>query len=191
MPSWIVAFFILCLVSVCGSLVYTIVRQTIDKTSAEGFQSPTESLKAKAKAKGAVDLSGCADIPLSAFDTKLVLSYLSADYNYAISNYSVGALNYLPKIQKSFNEGSVQTQMAMSALLGRYLALNGGSAGTPGPGYTKTSPGNYVAQLLGAQDLLTPSTIDTSSPIYPSFKAAYAVSMCPKVNKNWVSTADF
>ena len=187
MPNWIVAFFILSLVSLCGALVYTIVRPTIDKQRAEGFQSPTETPKAKV----VVDLSGCADIPLSAFDSKLVLSYLSADYNYAISNYSVGALNYLPKIQKSFSEGSVQTQMVMSALLGRYLALNGGSAGTPGPGYTKTSPGNYVAQLSGAQDLLTPPTIDTSSPIYPSFKAAYAVSMCPKVNKNWVSTADF
>ena len=137
------------------------------------------------------DISGCAGIKLTQFNADLVLSYLSPDLAYAISSYSVGGMNYLPKIQKAFNEGDANTQMAIAALVGRYLAFNGGSAAIPGPGYTNTSPGNYVAQTEGATTLLKPKRVDKTSPIYDSFMAAQTVAFCNKLNKFWVSTADF
>jgi hypothetical protein len=137
------------------------------------------------------DVSGCAGIPLSEFNTDIVLSYISPDIQYAIMSYSIGSYNYLSTIQNAFKQGTTTTQMAMSALLGRYLAFNGGSAAIPGPGYTNTSPGNYVAQMKGATELLKPLKIDTASPVYKSYKAATDVAMCPNLNKRWTTTEDF
>ena len=158
----------------------------------EGFESrPVTDSASELPGIPLPDISGCAAIPLSKFDVNVVLSYISPDIQYAIMSYSIGSYNYLPTIQKAFKQADTSTQMAMSALLGRYLAFNGGSAAIPGPGYTNTSPGNYVAQMKGATDLLNPATVDTSSPVYPSFDAAKTVAMCPQFNKGWVSTADF
>jgi hypothetical protein len=137
------------------------------------------------------DVSGCAGIPLFDFNTDLVLSYLAPDIAYAIMSYSVGGYNYLPTLQTAFKDADATTQMAMSALLGRYLAFNGGSAAIPGPGYTNTSPGNYVAQMKGAAELLKPTNINILSPVYKSFNAATTVAFCRSLNKRWVSTADF
>lgn len=134
---------------------------------------------------------GCTGIPLSDFNTELVLSYIPPDIAYAIMSYSTGGYNYLPTIKKAFKDADTSRQMAMSALLGRYLAFNGGSAAIPGPGYGNTSPGNYVAQMKGATDILIPINVDTSLPVYGSFRAATAVALCPALNKGWVSTADF
>jgi len=158
----------------------------------EGFANQTVTDSAS-DISGALptDVSGCAGIPLSDFNTDIVLSYIAPDIQYAIMSYSIGSYNYLPKIQQVFKQGSPTEQMAISALLGRYLALNGGSAAIPGPGFTNTSPGNYVAQMKGSADLLKPIKIDTSSPVYKSFQAATTVALCPKFNKRWVSTADF
>jgi len=158
----------------------------------EGFANQTVTDSAS-DISGALptDVSGCAGIPLVDFNSELVLSYIAPDIQYAIMSYSIGSYNYLPKIQQVFKQGSPTEQMAISALLGRYLALNGGSAAIPGPGFTNTSPGNYVAQMKGSADLLKPIKIDTSSPVYKSFQAATTVALCPKFNKRWVSTADF
>jgi hypothetical protein len=158
----------------------------------EGFANQTVTDSAS-DISGALptDVSGCAGIPLVDFNKDIVLSSITPDIQYAIMSYSIGSYNYLPKIQTAFNQGSPTTQMAISALLGRYLAFNGGSAAIPGPGFTNTSPGNYVAQMKGAAELLNPPTVDTSSPVYKSFKAATTVALCPDFNKRWVSTADF
>ena len=162
------------------------------KSIYEGFDTQTVTDSASdISGAGPTDLSGCAGIHLSEFDADLVLSYVSPDIAYAIMSYSVGGMNYLTKIQDAFKTSSPTTQMAMSALLGRYLAFNGGSAAIPGPGYTNTSPGNYVAQMKGAVELLNPTTIDTSSPVYKSFQAATAVALCPNFNKEWTTTEDF
>jgi len=162
------------------------------KPSREGFANQTVTDSAS-DISGALptDLSGCAGIPLSDFNTDLVLSYISPDIAYAIMSYSIGSYNYLPTIQNAFKQGGTGTKMAISALLGRYLAFNGGSAAIPGPGFTNTSPGNYVAQMKGAAELLNPPTIDTSSPVYKSFQAATAVAMCKNLNKRWTTTEDF
>jgi hypothetical protein len=106
-------------------------------------------------------------------------------------SYSIGSYNYLPTIQKAFEQASPTTQMAISALLGRYLAFNGGSAAIPGPGYTNTSPGNYVAQMKGARELLKPVKIEKESPVYKSYKAATDVAFCKNFNKRWTTTEDF
>jgi hypothetical protein len=158
----------------------------------EGFANETVTDSAE-DISGALptDVSGCAGIPLSDFNTDIVMSYLSPDIAYAIMSYSIGSYNYLPTIQNAFKESDTGTQMAISALLGRYLAFNGGSAAIPGPGFTNTSPGNYVAQMKGAVELLNPTTVDTSSPVYKSFQAATAVAMCPNFNKRWTTTEDF
>lgn len=158
----------------------------------EGFANETVTDSAE-DISGALptDVSGCAGIPLSDFNTDIVLSYIAPDIQYAIMSYTIGSYNYLPKIQTAFKRGNPTTQMAISALLGRYLAFNGGSAAIPGPGYTNTSPGNYVAQMEGAADLLNPPKVDTSSPVYKSFQAATSVALCPDFNKGWVSTEDF
>ena len=166
------------------------------KRNYEGFQiepaKPTVTDSASdISGAGPTDISGCAGIPLSEFNSDLVLSYLPPDIAYAIMSYSVGGYNYLPTIQKAFKNAPVTTQMAISALLARYLALNGGSAATPGPGYTNTSPGNYVAQMKGAKELLNPPNVDTSSPVYKSFQAATTVALCKKFNKAWTTTEDF
>jgi hypothetical protein len=161
------------------------------KPNYEGFDPNTVTDSASDLSGVPMDVSGCAGIPLTKFNTNLVLSYISPDIQYAIMSYSVGGNNYLPAIQKAFKQADASTQMAISALLGRYLAFNGGSAAIPGPGYTNTSPGNYVAQTKGATELLNPSNIDKSSPVYPSFEAATTVALCKKFNKGWVSTADF
>jgi len=160
--------------------------------SHEGFanQSVTDSAS---DISGALptDVSGCAGIPLSDFNKDVVLSYITPDIQYAIMSYTIGVDSYLPTIQKAFEKGSPSTQMAISALLGRYLAFNGGSAAIPGPGYTNTSPGNYVAQMKGATDLLKPAKIDTASPVYKSYKAATDVAFCTNFNKRWTTTEDF
>lgn len=158
----------------------------------EGFANQTVTDSAS-DISGALptDVSGCAGIPLSDFNTDIVLSYIAPDIQYAIMSYSIGSYNYLPKIQNAFKRANTTEQMAISALLGRYLAFNGGSAAIPGPGFTNTSPGNYVAQMKGSAELLNPPTVDTSSPVYKSFKAATTVALCPDFNKRWVSTADF
>jgi len=166
------------------------------KRNYEGFQiepaRPTVTDSASdISGAGPTDISGCAGIPLSDFDSELVLSYIAPDIQYAIMSYSIGSYNYLPTIQKAFKSGDPTVQMAISALLARYLALNGGSAATAGPGFTNTSPGNYVAQMKGAKELLAPSKVDTKSPVYKSFQAATTVALCKKFNKGWVSTADF
>jgi hypothetical protein len=166
------------------------------KRNYEGFQiEPARAVVTDSASDisgaGPTDISGCAGIPLSDFKSELVLSYIAPDIQYAIMSYSIGSYNYLPKIQQAFKQGSPTEQMAISALLGRYLAFNGGSAAIPGPGFTNTSPGNYVAQMKGSADLLKPIKIDTSSPLYKSFKAATTVALCPEFNKRWVSTADF
>lgn len=179
------------------AFVYSVLRPRI--LAKEGFADVAEATVATAAAAATTKpdtgttQTTCDAIPLSDFNKELVLSQIPPDIQYAISSYSVGGAQpqYLGQIQKAFAAGSTTTQMAMSALLGRYLAFNGGSAAIPGPGYANTSPGNYVAQLLGAKDLLTLKTVDTTSPIYPSFKAATTVAMCPKLNKGWVTTADF
>jgi hypothetical protein len=160
--------------------------------SHEGFANQTVTDSAS-DISGALptDVSGCAGIPLSEFNTDTVLSYLSPDIQYAIMSYSIGSYNYLPTIQKAFKQGSPTTQMAISALLGRYLAFNGGSAAIPGPGYTNTSPGNYVAQMKGATDLLKPVKIEKESPVYKSYKAATDVAFCKNFNKAWTTTEDF
>lgn len=174
----VILYFGLCFIL---AYMFTIIRPSIIRH--EGF--------ADTKAEKEEDLPSCDKIPLSEFNKDAVMIQIPPDIQYAISNYSVGALNYLPKIQKTFNEATVPTQMAISALLARYLALNGGSARTAGPGFTNTSPGNYVAQLSGAKELLNPPTIDKTSTVYPSFRAANAVAMCSNFNESWVSTADF
>jgi hypothetical protein len=162
------------------------------KSTYEGFDTQTVTDSASdISGAGPTDLSGCAEIHLSEFDTDLVLSYIAPDIQYAIMSYSIGSYNYLSTIQKAFEQGSPTTQMAISALLGRYLAFNGGSAAIPGPGYTNTSPGNYVAQMKGAADLLKPVKIETESPVYKSFQAATAVALCPNFNKEWTTTEDF
>ena len=162
------------------------------KPSREGFANQTVTDSAS-DISGALptDLSGCAGIPLSKFNKDIVMSYLSPDIPYAIMSYSIGSYNYLPIIQKAFKQGNPTVQMAIAALLGRYLAFNGGSAAIPGPGFTNTSPGNYVAQMKGAVDLLNPPNVDITSPIYKSFQAAKDVAMCAKLNKGWISTEDF
>ena len=137
------------------------------------------------------NVAGCAGIPLSEFNTDIVLSYISPDIQYAIMSYSIGSYNYLSTIQNAFKQGTTTMQMAISALLGRYLAFNGGSAAIPGPGYTNTSPGNYVAQMKGATELLKPLKIDTASPVYKSYKAATDVAFCKNFNKAWTTTEDF
>jgi len=158
----------------------------------EGFDTQTVTDSAS-DISGALptDISGCAGIPLSNFDADLVLSYISPDISYAIMSYSVGGDNYLPTIQRAFKQANPTVQMAMSALLGRYLAFNGGSAAIPGPGFTNTSPGNYIAQTTGATDLLKPASVDTTSPVYSSYKAATDVAFCTKLNKRWTTTEDF
>jgi hypothetical protein len=175
----VVLYFGLCFIL---AYMFTIIRPSIMRH--EGFADTKGE-------KNLPDLPPCDKIPLSEFNKDAVMIQIPPDIQYAISNYSVGALNYLPKIQKAFNEATVSTQMAISALLARYLALNGGSAGTAGPGFTNTSPGNYVAQLSGAKELLNPPSIDKTSSVYPSFRAANAVAMCSTLNTSWVSTADF
>ena len=178
----LVLYFGLCFIL---AYAFTLIRPNILRH--EGFaDNKTEKEKEKEK-----ELPPCNEIPLSEFNKDAVMIQIPPDIQYAISNYSVGALNYLPKIQKAFHTGSVSTQMAISALLARYLALNGGSARTAGPGFTNTSPGNYVAQLSGAKELLNPPLIDKTSLVYPSFQAANAVVMCSTFNESWVSTADF
>jgi len=166
------------------------------KRNYEGFQiEPARAVVTDSASDisgaGPTDISGCAGIPLSDFNSELVLSYIAPDIQYAIMSYSIGSYNYLPTIQKAFKSGDPTAQMAISALLARYLALNGGSAATAGPGFTNTSPGNYVAQMKGAKELLAPSKVDTKSPVYKSFQAATTVALCKKFNKGWVSTADF
>ena len=168
---------------------FTLYRQ---KSVNEGFanQSVTDSAS---DISGAMptDISGCAGIHLSKFDVDLVLSYISPDIQYAIMSYSIGVDSYLPKIQHAFKQANPTVQLAMSALLGRYLAFNGGSAAIPGPGFTNTSPGNYVAQTKGATELLKPESVDTTSPVYPSYKAATDVAFCKNFNKEWTTTRDF
>jgi hypothetical protein len=166
------------------------------KRNYEGFQiEPARAVVTDSASDisgaGPTDISGCAGIPLSDFNSELVLSYIAPDIQYAIMSYSIGSYNYLSTIQKAFKSGDPTAQMAISALLARYLALNGGSAATPGPGFTNTSPGNYVAQMKGAKELLAPSKVDTKSPVYKSFQAATTVALCKNFNKGWVSTADF
>ena len=173
--------------TVVGICIFNYTKNT---TQYEGFATVTDSAS---DISGALptDVSGCGGIPLFDFNTDLVLSYLTPDIAYAIMSYSTGGYNYLPAIQAAFKDADAPTQMAMSALLGRYLAFNGGSAAIPGPGYTNTSPGNYVAQIKGAAELLKPTKIDATSLVYKSFRAATTVAMCPALNKRWVSTADF
>jgi len=168
---------------------YTILRPQIIGKGNEGFEDISGATKTGSSTKSVP----CNEIPLSAFNTKLVLSLIPPDIQYAISTYSVGGAqpNYLNKLKSIYKTSDTTVQMAMSALLARYLAFNGGSAGIPGPGYTKTSPGNYLAQVSGAKELLTPDNINTKAAVYPSFKAATDVAFCPKLNKDWVSTADF
>lgn len=161
------------------------------KPNYEGFDPNTVTDSASDLSGVPMDVSGCAGIPLTKFNTDLVLSYISPDIQYAIMSYSVGGNNYLPTIQKAFKQADASTQMAISALLGRYLAFNGGSAAIPGPGYTNTSPGNYVAQMKGATELLKPAKIDTASPVYKSYKAATDVAFCKNFNKAWTTTEDF
>uniref|UniRef100_A0A6C0LNS4 Uncharacterized protein n=1 Tax=viral metagenome TaxID=1070528 RepID=A0A6C0LNS4_9ZZZZ len=158
----------------------------------EGFANETVTDSAE-DISGALptDLSGCAGIPLSDFNTDIVMSYLSPDIAYAIMSYSIGSYNYLPTIQNAFKRANSTEQMAISALLGRYLAFNGGSAAIPGPGFTNTSPGNYVAQMKGATDLLKPEKTETASPVYKSYKAATDVAFCTNFNKRWTTTEDF
>ena len=141
----------------------------------------------------ATNIQDCATIPLSAYNAPKVQSYLSKELQYAISMYSTGMLNFHKQIKDSWLAGSAEQQMAIAALLARYLAFNGGSAAVPGPGYIFTSnPGNYTTQLNGATELMKPTKpIDTGSPVYPSFIAATSVAFCTKPNKGWVSTDDF
>lgn len=168
---------------------YTVLRPHIIGKEKEGFEDISGATKGSSPTKSVP----CNEIPLSAFNTKLVLALVPPDIQYAISNYSVGGAqpNYLNKLKSAYKTADTTVQMAMSALLARYLAFNGGSAGIPGPGYTKTSPGNYLEQVLGAKELLTPDNINTKAAVYPSFKAATDVAFCTKLNKGWVSTADF
>jgi len=158
----------------------------------EGFDTNTVTDSAS-DISGAMpkDLSGCAGVSLSKFNADLVLSYISPDIQYAIMSYTIGVYSYLPKIQEAYKKANPTIQMAMSALLARYLAFNGGSAAIPGPGYTNTSPGNYVAQMKGANELLNQTAVDTTSPVYPSFKAAKDVALCHEFNKEWTTTEDF
>jgi hypothetical protein len=155
----------------------------------------------------------CSTIPLAAFNESLVLSYLTPQIQYDISMYSTGDPSFqssgspepkgpqygvvpqtrgVDRLKQAFETATPDVQMAMSALLGRYIALNGGSAAIPGPGYLFTStPGNYRTQLSTSDAYLIPKTINKDSPLYPSFFAATSVARCPKQNKAWVSTADF
>lgn len=188
----LIVLVIIAVVTVTAIYFYSPYNKCFIPASKEGFLdwSVTDSVY---DISGALptDLSGCEGTKLDKFNSDLVLSYLSPDLAYAISSYSVGGMNYLPKIQDAFNNGDANTQMAIAALLGRYMAFNGGSAAIPGPGYGNTSPGNYVAQTKGAQALLNPTKIDEKSPIYDSFKTAQEVALCKKFNRFWVSTADF
>jgi len=176
-----IGFFLFCMVL---SWVYTIMLPIVRMNPAvENFaDAPPSNPPAQ----------DCSQIPLSAFETQKVMANLTPTIQYAISMYSTGNLNYYKEVNDAFLTGSPEIQMSISALLGRYLAINGGAAAAPGPGYLFTSvPGNYTTQLNGATDLLKPKTIDTSAPVYPSFQAATAVAKCPKQNKGWISTDDF
>jgi hypothetical protein len=179
---FLVGFFLIC---IALSATFSILSRT--KTKTEGFtdtQPPAQPTE---------PTTDCGTIPLSAYDAPKVQSYLSKELQYAISMYSTGMLNFHKQIKDLWLAGSAEQQMAIAALLGRYLAFNGGSAAVPGPGYNFTSnPGNYTTQISGATELLNPTKpIDKTSPLYPSFKAATAVALCTKPNKGWVSTADF
>jgi len=182
-----IGFFLFCMVlSWLYMIMLPIVRM---KPAVENFaDAPASSSPASASALA----QDCSQIPLSAFETQKVMANLTPTVQYAISMYSTGNLNYYKEVNDAFLTGSPEVQMSISALLGRYLAINGGAAAAPGPGYLFTSvPGNYTTQLNGATDLLKPKTIDISAPVYPSFQAAMAVAKCPKQNKGWISTDDF
>jgi hypothetical protein len=155
----------------------------------------------------------CSSIPLASFNESLVQSYLTPQIQYDISMYSTGDPTFqssgspeptgpqkgvIPdtrgadRLKQAFETATPDVQMAMAALLARYLAMNGGAAAIPGPGYLFTSmPGNYTTQLNESAYYLTPKTINKDSPVYPSFLAATTVARCPTQNKAWVSTADF
>ena len=181
---FLVGFFLIC---IALSASYSVLSRHI-KT--EGFADAPAPAPSAANQTAQPD---CATIPLSVYDAPKVQSYLSDELQYAISMYSTGMLNFHKQIKDMWLTGSAEQQMAIAALLGRYLAFNGGSAAVPGPGYIFTSnPGNYTTQITGATELLNPTKpIDTSSPVYPSFKASTAVALCSNPNKGWVSTADF
>jgi hypothetical protein len=180
---FLVGFFLIC---IALSATFSILSR--NKTKTEGFaDAPSQP------SQPTQPTTDCSSIPLSAYDAPKVQSYLSKELQYAISMYSTGMLNFHKQIKDLWLAGSAEQQMAIAALLGRYLAFNGGSAAVPGPGYIFTSnPGNYTTQITGATELLNPTKpIDTSSPVYPSFKAATAVALCTNPNKGWVSTDDF
>ena len=181
---FLVGFFLIC---IALSAMYSVLSRNKTKktegfTDAPGIQPTPPTIP-----------TDCGTIPLSAYDAPKVQSYLSKELQYAISMYSTGMINFHKQIKDLWLAGSAEQQMAIAALLGRYLALNGGSAAVPGPGYIFTSnPGNYTTQIQGATELLNPTKpIDKTSPLYPSFAAATAVALCTKPNKGWVSTADF
>lgn len=178
-----IGFFLICIALSASYLVLTRHNNT------EGFADATAPVS-RSQAEPPTD---CATIPLSAYNAPKVQSYLSKELQYAISMYSTGMLNFHKQIKDSWLSGSAEQQMAIAALLARYLAFNGGSAAVPGPGYIFTSnPGNYTTQINGATELMKPTKpIDTDSPVYPSFIAATSVALCTQPNKGWVSTDDF